>query len=721
MLFDPQNYFLNRYALPNIAVSILILGLGLFLYLKNRKALPNLYFSFACYGATIWILSQALCTMSKSAHLANFWGGMVYLGVTFIPTSIYAFSVVYLNFRNQIKFVRLAYILSVVFAILGQLGLITHSVKQYYWGYYPLAGPLHTVFLGFFTVLMMAGLTNFYRGYKIETLLIEKERRRFLFIAFFIAYFGSVDYLPNYGVEFFPFGYLPVFLLFSIIAYIIIKYRLMDISTIVHKIIVYMLLSLMIVLAYGGIIMLIKLFFWQEELNLKSIIVSSVFITVFLFLFQPIKNKTQNFVDRLFYRDKYDYRKTLERFAKKLSLFLDSPDLLRTIISTIAEVIHIDKISLIVLNEKAGYYSIRESQGLEDTNITIDKNNSFMVFLQSDGNLVEREILMVDPKFKGVRVEGSSIMKSLGAEIIIPLIVQKGLIGLLSLGIKLSREVYKEEDISLLSTAGQEIAVAVNNYLLYEGLEKANRELKEAQAQLVQSAKMGAVGQLGAGVAHELNNPLGGILGYAQFMLDKISRPDFTPEDFKSCKGFIESIERESIRCKKIVSNLLKFSRKSIIDRPELIDIGQVVEETLAILEHQLKMHNVNVIINIQPDLVKVMGVSNLLQQVFTNLILNAQQAMATGGDLTINAVNVIDKAIQSVKSVKIEFADTGCGIPAEHLNLIFEPFFTTKTEKGTGLGLSISYQLIQDHKGEIDVKSQLGKGTVFTITLPIE
>jgi two-component system NtrC family sensor kinase len=230
---------------------------------------------------------------------------------------------------------------------------------------------------------------------------------------------------------------------------------------------------------------------------------------------------------------------------------------------------------------------------------------------------------------------------------------------------------------------------------------------------------MAAVGQLGAGVAHELNNPLGGILGYSQFMLDKLNRPGFGPDDFKSCRGYIESIERESNRCKNIVSNLLRFSRKSIVDRPELIDIGLAIKETFSIMEHQLKMCNVNVVVNIQPDLTKVMGGVNLLQQVFTNLILNAQQAMPTGGELTITVQNLLDEKTKVVSMVKIEFTDTGCGIPEENLTRIFEPFFTTKTEKGTGLGLSISYQIIQDHKGKIEVKSQLGKGSTFTITLP--
>ena len=424
---------------------------------------------------------------------------------------------------------------------------------------------------------------------------------------------------------------------------------------------------------------------------------------------------------KIFYKDKYDYRKTLEKFAKKLSLFLDSPDLLRTITSTIAELIHIDKVSLMLFDEKSGRYCIRESQGLSDVSVTLEKNDPFGVFLQSYGDIIEKEVLMIDldSKFKDIRPAGLRLMDALKAELIIPLNVQRGLIGILSLGKKLSGEGYKLEDINLLSMAGQEIAVAVSNYLLYEGLEKINRELQDAQAQLIQSAKMAAVGQLGAGVAHELNNPLGGILGYAQFMLDKLNRPEFGPNDFQSCKGYIESIERESIRCKKIVNNLLRFSRKSLVDRPELIDLGAAIEETLSLIGHQMKLRNVNITVNIQPNLAKTMGMINALQQVFTNLILNSQQAMPNGGELTITAENILDENTKRPTKVKVEFTDTGCGIPEENLHRIFEPFFTTKTEKGTGLGLSISYQIIHEHKGTIEVKSQVGQGTTFSITLP--
>ncbi|MFC1646335.1 sensor histidine kinase [Candidatus Omnitrophota bacterium] len=258
------------------------------------------------------------------------------------------------------------------------------------------------------------------------------------------------------------------------------------------------------------------------------------------------------------------------------------------------------------------------------------------------------------------------------------------------------------------------------NRTLEQKVDERTKELRETQAQLIQSAKMGAVGQLGAGVAHELNNPLAGILGYAQFILDKFRRPEFGVNDLKACQRYVGSMEREAVRCKKIVENLLKFSRRPVLAQPEPLNIAKAIEEVLLITFHQLRLKNIRLITDIKPNLSEVVGVFNQLQQVFTNLILNAQQAMTDGGELKITAENIVDQRSQAPTGVKIEFIDTGYGIPPENLARIFEPFFTTKQkEKGTGLGLSVSYGIIQDHKGSLDVKSEVNKGTTFIIILP--
>ncbi|UCD95256.1 MAG: HAMP domain-containing protein [Candidatus Zixiibacteriota bacterium] len=262
------------------------------------------------------------------------------------------------------------------------------------------------------------------------------------------------------------------------------------------------------------------------------------------------------------------------------------------------------------------------------------------------------------------------------------------------------------------------------NRTLEEKIIERTKELEEAQAQLIQSEKMVAIGQLAAGVAHELNNPLGGILGYAQFTLEKIqnkSAGDISEKDIESYKRYLRDIEAQSRRCKSIVQNLLKFSRTSqAVDFSE-IDINAVVEDTLTFVEHQLMMSQIRLNTNLETELPKIKGNPSQLQQVFTNIILNAMHASEPGKQITLTS-RLAPPLGEFHGAVEIVFRDEGKGICEEHLPKIFEPFFTTKDiGKGTGLGLSVSYGIVKEHGGEIKVKSKLGEGTVFTVIIPLE
>ncbi len=262
------------------------------------------------------------------------------------------------------------------------------------------------------------------------------------------------------------------------------------------------------------------------------------------------------------------------------------------------------------------------------------------------------------------------------------------------------------------------------NRTLEEKIIERTRELEDAQAQLIQSEKMAAVGQLSAGVAHELNNPLGGILGYAQYTLEKMNRKpfeDMTAGDLETYRKHLKDIEAQSRRCKTIVQNLLKFSRSSSkIDTSE-IDVNTILVETISLIEHQLTMQKVTLTTDLQEGIPKVQANAGLLQQVFTNVIINALHAMSEGGNLLITARHSPELG-EFAGAVEISFTDDGCGIPTEIQKNIFEPFFTTKAiGKGTGLGLSVSYGIIKEHGGEIKVESVEGCGTTFTIILPLE
>ena len=232
--------------------------------------------------------------------------------------------------------------------------------------------------------------------------------------------------------------------------------------------------------------------------------------------------------------------------------------------------------------------------------------------------------------------------------------------------------------------------------------------LNAAQAQLIQSEKLAAVGQLGAGIAHEVKNPLAGILGCAQLSLRD------APQGTLLAKN-LTLIEKETKRCKMIIENLLKFARqeKTLL---EPTDVNRVVEDAVAIVLHQLELNQVKVIKDLAPGLPKIRGNGNQLQQVFMNLMINAQHAMeGAGGTVTLSTRGTAPDRIE------VRVTDTGPGIPEAIRKRIFEPFFTTKpTGKGTGLGLSVSYGIVKDHAGEIRAESPPGQGATFVITLPV-
>jgi len=218
---------------------------------------------------------------------------------------------------------------------------------------------------------------------------------------------------------------------------------------------------------------------------------------------------------------------------------------------------------------------------------------------------------------------------------------------------------------------------------------------------------------MAAGVAHEINNPLTAILGFAQLvMANKNVDPDI--------KRDMEIIERESKRCVGIIENLLSFARPRGLDKAR-ININSTVEATLQIVKYSLERDKVDIKLDLSQELPVVMGDSQQLQQVFLNLVLNAANAMPSGGILEISTFER-SRSENGLSYVCVAFKDSGIGISADVKEKIFEPFFTTsyKTgKKGTGLGLPICYSIVNEHGGVIEVESEPEKGSTFTVVLP--
>ncbi|MCB4756604.1 MAG: CHASE domain-containing protein [Elusimicrobia bacterium] len=275
-----------------------------------------------------------------------------------------------------------------------------------------------------------------------------------------------------------------------------------------------------------------------------------------------------------------------------------------------------------------------------------------------------------------------------------------------------NKNLHKDGHEVTLETTGMPVVGTAGNLVGYRGVDRDITERKKLEAALLQSEKLSAVGQLAGGMAHEINNPLGIILGFVQSIKFQVSSDP-------SLATALEFIEKEALRCKELVHNLLVFSRSSQQDQQEEVDIKNAVEESLSLILAQSRVKDIELIKDLRDGLPSIVANKNQIQQIIINLCNNAMDAMPEKGTLTVRT----DRLQKNGSDwIVVEVSDTGAGIPEEIQSRIFEPFFTTKeVGKGTGLGLSLVFEIVQRHKGTIDVKSEVGKGTTFTVFLPIQ
>jgi PAS domain S-box-containing protein len=328
--------------------------------------------------------------------------------------------------------------------------------------------------------------------------------------------------------------------------------------------------------------------------------------------------------------------------------------------------------------------------------------------------VAERKIIATPDVLREPRVEMTPALRErlaryrIGAVVSVPLLTHDHVVGALSLSDVTGRE-FTADELQALQVFADQAALALENARLYESAQDSLVRRRDTQAQLVQAAKMSAVGQLVSGVAHELNNPLSVIIGYGQLLLARdvpaqVKRP-------------VELMVTQGERMSKIVRNLLYLSRQRPPERAA-VDLQQVMEQTLTLRINKLTLSKIAVRKDFADDVPLTTGDAQQLEQVFLNLLLNAEHAILEGkpqGEIILRTRLRADG-----KTISAQVSDDGPGIPPESLPRIFEPFYTTKmVGVGTGLGLAVSYGIVQEHGGRLSVESQPGR-TVFTLELPV-
>jgi signal transduction histidine kinase len=406
----------------------------------------------------------------------------------------------------------------------------------------------------------------------------------------------------------------------------------------------------------------------------------------------------------------------LNAVSKIIGSSLNVDEMLNSTIDRILDVPEVDSAGIYLLNDGGKVLHLAAHKGFP-VNLT---NNPFMRSRKPGNGLLGQTLLDGEPKVVDNTLQSIGpdvdllIEKGFQSTVYIPLTTKGASIGVMCLS-SLKPYMFSSEFVEFLTVIGNHVGVAVDNANMHKNIKEAYQDLKEVQEQIVWTEKLASLGKLAATIAHEINNPLAGVLNYIRLIIKQLSRNRFTHEKLEDISRYLKIMESETARCGEIVKDLLAFSRRTKITM-ESNSIEDIINKTLNLISHELEMKELQLKKNIAPNLPKVKCDFKQIQQVLLNLMYNASEAMPSGGTLTITA----NRANGAKALLEVAISDTGCGISEKDMENIFEPFFTTKEEgKGVGLGLSVVYGIIARHNGTIAVESEPGKGSTFTIRLP--
>jgi signal transduction histidine kinase len=595
------------------------------------------------------------------------------------------------------------YAVSLTFLILDFTPLFIKDVGPILsFRYYGIPGTLYPFYAVSFISIIAYSHYILIRRFKSSGGQTRNQIKYLLFAAIIGFVGGASTFFPNFNIEVYPFGPYLVSAYVLVFSYAIAKHRLMDINIVLKKGTTYILLLVTLFVPSFLLILLGQKIFFYKISYLFSAVMAALLFLVTLFFYR-IKPQTEKMVEQFLFKNRYDYRETLGNFSKAMVSILDLQSLSRRIFETITQTMGVEKGSLFLWNEEKAGYSLFESKNICMTASTphIPKDDPLPHYLQKMGEIIIREELAKRANIQPLK-DIVNKMSRLEAEVTIPFISKGQLVGMINLGYKFTKDIYSHEDIELLTTLANQTAIAIENARLYEDLKRSKSYIRRAD-------RLASLGTLTAGLAHEIRNPLVAIKTLTQLLPERLDDEEFRSQFLKIASGEVDRISS-------LVNELLDFARPSD-PKWELEDVNTILDGMILLISTETKKKLITIIKSYASNLPPAQIDREQIKQVILNILLNAIDATSENGKITVKTRSFIKPGGEPY--VQIEFTDTGCGIPGEHLEDIFNPFFTTKAT-GSGLGLSISNQIVQDHKGYIDVESQLEKGSSFFINLPV-
>jgi signal transduction histidine kinase len=447
-------------------------------------------------------------------------------------------------------------------------------------------------------------------------------------------------------------------------------------------------------------------------------------------LYEPVVNRILTIVVMAFLQER---ERAVGRGREQLAALVEAGMILTAERSLLPVLQRIVEVACRLLQAKYGALGVLDSQGRLEQFVTtgIDQaargrigpppaGRGILGLLAREGKPLRIRDIAQDPRAHGFPANHPPMHSFLG----VPIISKGRLFGNLYVTEKQGEEEFSKEDEKLAVTLAAQAAVAIENASLYEEVQRSYEELKRSQRLLVRQEKLASLGRLAAGLAHELNNPLSSVAGFAEALQRRAAEGETArPPGASDVREYLTLIQEEVARAATIVRRLLDFARQR---EPSfgVVDLEGVVAKAVSFVQRQARLANQRIVVTPFPEGSRVFADAQMLQQVFLNLLTNALDAIEGGGEIRITARQRRDGAGRGPEKAWLDVmvSDTGTGISAEDVPRVFDPFFTTKeVGKGTGLGLAICQSIVDQHRGTIEVQSEgAGKGVVVTVSLPL-
>ncbi len=799
-------------------VGLLYLFIGLFIFARRWNAPKAVHFYVFCLVSFIlysFHYSGKLDAFDQEVYWANIVARLL------APALLLHFALVFPG-RTESTIRSSSKLLTVYLPPLALL-LVHISTARNTLGFVPWLGSrilLDKIELSYLGACFLAAGLGFYRNFRAAPSGVLRQQLKWLtggtlagslpFTLLYIVPFVA-DAGPRAWMQFSAVSLVLIPLCFG---YAVIRYRLMDVDIIFKRGLAYTAATAGVAAVYFALVALLAQIFHAQTTGPVG---GMIAIVIAAFLFQPFREWTQSRLDRFFYRDRLDYRRTLIEFGRTLTNEVRLEPMLGSVMDRVSQTLLVDRLAIFQEDPaRPGHMRLARSMGVR---LSEPLDLSFLEPARPE--FARGALFFESPRAaRDVSDTVRRTLEQLDLNYFVPCRIREHTVAVLGLGKTVDGDFLSSDDVELVETIAGYVAIALDNSQLYTSLEQKAIEIarlkdfseniveslnvgvlavdleglveswntrmeslfgvvreqavgrplnsllpeelareitargdeelitgiykqrlqhlgktltlnvsitplvsksgerigrlllfddvtqrERMEEQMTQTEKLTSLGLLAAGVAHEVNTPLAVISNYIQMLAKQM--PDGDPK-----QAIIEKIVKQTFRASEIVNNLLNFSRTGATEVAD-IDVNRVVEETLSLVAHPLKTSQIQVVRQFGETLPAVRGSANKLQQVFLNLFLNARDAMPGGGMLEV-------RTAAHNGSVEVEIADTGAGIPREHIHRIFDPFFTTKASgRGTGLGLSVSYGIIKEHSGKIDVRSTPGKGTSFHVEFP--